>query len=137
MRANVLTVVVIVVGVVYFLWYALSLPMTPMRLAGLAIVIPAFTLLLVARLQLGAAFSVQAKASELVTKGLYARIRNPIYFFSALLIAGIIIWTGRPLWLLVFAVLIPLQIVRARKEAQVLEAKFGTAYLEYKQKTWF
>jgi protein-S-isoprenylcysteine O-methyltransferase Ste14 len=137
MRANIVTLVVIVVVVIVFLWHALSLPFTPMRLAGLALVIPAFPLLLVARLQLGAAFSVQAKASQLVTTGLYARIRNPIYVFGALLIAGAIIWAQRPVFLLVFLILIPLQIVRSRKEAQVLEAKFGDEYLEYKRKTWF
>jgi protein-S-isoprenylcysteine O-methyltransferase Ste14 len=137
MKTNVVTLMAIVVGVVVFLWYALSQPMTPMRIAGLAIVIPAFTLLLIARMQLGAAFSVQARASELVTTGIYSRIRNPIYVFSALMIAGAILWTERLAFLLIFAVLIPVQIVRARKEAQVLEAKFGTAYLEYKQKTWF
>jgi protein-S-isoprenylcysteine O-methyltransferase Ste14 len=36
-----------------------------------------------------------------------------------------------------FAVLIPLQIYRTRKEEQVLAEKFGDAYLEYKRKTWF
>jgi protein-S-isoprenylcysteine O-methyltransferase Ste14 len=137
MRANIVTLVVIVVVVIVFLWHALSLPFTPMRLAGVALVILAFPLLLVARIQLGAAFSVQARASQLVTTGLYARIRNPIYVFSALLIAGAILWTERLVLLLIFAVLIPLQIVRARKEAQVLEAKFGDEYLEYKRKTWF
>ena len=137
MRANILTLVVIVVGVVVFLWHALSLPMTPMRLAGLVLVIPAFVFLLLARMQLGAAFSVQARASQLVTTGLYARIRNPIYVFGALLIAGVIIWAQRPVFLLIFVILIPLQIVRSRKEAQVLEAKFGDEYLEYKRKTWF
>jgi protein-S-isoprenylcysteine O-methyltransferase Ste14 len=137
MKTNVVTMVLIVVAVVVFLWYALGFPPTPMRVAGLAILIPAFVLLMVARMQLGDAFSVQAKASELVTRGIYSRIRNPIYVFSALMIAGAILWTERPVFLLIFAVLIPLQLVRARKEAQVLEAKFGTAYLEYKQKTWF
>jgi protein-S-isoprenylcysteine O-methyltransferase Ste14 len=137
MKTNVVTLVAIVIGVVLFLWHALSLPMTPMRVAGLALVIPAFTLLLVARMQLGAAFSLEARASELVTTGIYSRIRNPIYFFGGLMIAGVILWTQRPLGLVVLAVLIPLQIMRVRKEEQVLEAKFGAAYLEYKRKTWF
>jgi protein-S-isoprenylcysteine O-methyltransferase Ste14 len=53
------------------------------------------------------------------------------------LILGIIIWSGRPLYLLIFAVLIPMQIVRSRKESAVLEAKFGEEYREYKQRTWF
>jgi protein-S-isoprenylcysteine O-methyltransferase Ste14 len=33
--------------------------------------------------------------------------------------------------------LIPLQRFRVRKEEQVLEAKFGNAYRDYKRKTWF
>jgi protein-S-isoprenylcysteine O-methyltransferase Ste14 len=137
MRTNIVTLVLIVVAVVLFLWHALSLPFTPMRLAGLALVIPSFVLLLLARMQLGDAFSVEARASQLVTTGLYARIRNPIYLFGALMIAGAILWSQQLVFLLVFVILIPLQIVRARKEARVLEAKFGAEYLKYKQKTWF
>jgi protein-S-isoprenylcysteine O-methyltransferase Ste14 len=117
--------------------FAWELPFTPWRIAGLAITIPAYLLFIVAHLQLGRSFSVKAKATALVTTGIYARIRNPIYVFSALMIAGVIIWAGRPWFLLIFAVLIPLQIYRTRKEEQVLTGKFGAAYLEYKQKTWF
>ena len=95
------------------------------------------SLLVAARIELGRAFSVRAKATTLVTTGVYSRIRNPIYVFSALMILGIIIWMGRPWLLVVFAVLIPLQVVRARKEGRVLKEKFGAAYLDYKQKTWF
>jgi protein-S-isoprenylcysteine O-methyltransferase Ste14 len=51
--------------------------------------------------------------------------------------AGIIIWAGKPWFLIFFAVLIPLQVIRSRKESQVLEAEFGDAYREYKKKTWF
>jgi protein-S-isoprenylcysteine O-methyltransferase Ste14 len=88
-------------------------------------------------MQLGRSFSVEAKATELVTAGIYSRIRNPIYFFGALMILGVIVWTGRPILLLIYVILIPAQIVRARKEAQILEAKFGDAYVEYRKKTWF
>ncbi|HEY1256096.1 MAG TPA: methyltransferase, partial [Terracidiphilus sp.] len=65
------------------------------------------------------------------------KIRNPIYVFGAIMTLGVIIWAGQPLLLLFYAILIPMQIIRARKESQVLEAKFGDAYLEYKKKTWF
>ena len=88
-------------------------------------------------MELGPAFSVQAKATTLVTTGVYSRIRNPIYVFGAIFILGIIIWTGRPWLLAIFAALIPLQVVRSRKEERVLTEKFGAAYLDYKQKTWF
>lgn len=77
MKSNIGTLAVIAVGVTLFLWHALGFPPTPMRVVGLAIMVPAFVLLIVARMQLGRAFSVQARASELVTTGLYARIRNP------------------------------------------------------------
>jgi protein-S-isoprenylcysteine O-methyltransferase Ste14 len=37
----------------------------------------------------------------------------------------------------IIAALISLQIVRARREAQVLEEKFGDEYREYRNHTWF
>lgn len=137
MKMNIGTLLLIAVGVFLFAHYVWALPWTPWRVTGMCIAVPALLLLVVARLQLGRAFSVQAKASTLVTFGLYSRIRNPIYLFGALMIAGAIIWSGQPLLFLVFLVLIPLQVVRSRKEAKVLEEKFGAAYLEYKEKTWF
>jgi protein-S-isoprenylcysteine O-methyltransferase Ste14 len=89
-----------------------------------------------ARIQLGQAFSVQAKASTLVTTGLYSRIRNPIYVFGGLMIAGTMLWINQP-WLLLIFVLAPIQVWRSRVEERVLTEKFGEEYLEYKQKTWF
>ncbi len=137
MKLNLVTLALAIVLSVVFGMHAAHLPWTAWRIAGIAIAAPAFLLFVAARIELGRAFSVQAKATTLVTTGIYSRIRNPIYVFSALLILGIIIWTGRP-WLLLFlAVLIPLQVVRSRKEERVLTEKFGSAYLDYKQKTWF
>jgi protein-S-isoprenylcysteine O-methyltransferase Ste14 len=136
-KLNLGTLAVVLVAVVAFTWFARGEPWTPWRIAGFAIVIPSLVLFVVARVKLGSAFSVQAKATSLVTAGIYSRIRNPIYVFGALLIAGVILCAHRPWWLLMFAVLIPLQIYRTRKEEQVLAEKFGDAYLEYKRKTWF
>lgn len=42
-----------------------------------------------------------------------------------------------PYLFLLFATLIPMQMLRVRKEAVVLEARFGNAYREYRNKTWF
>jgi len=39
--------------------------------------------------------------------------------------------------LLVMVLLIPLQVLRARKEAVVLEAAFGDEYRAYRERTWF
>jgi protein-S-isoprenylcysteine O-methyltransferase Ste14 len=91
----------------------------------------------VARFQLGASFSVKAKASVLVTHGIYSRIRNPIYVFGGIMIAGMMLFFLKPEYLLIFAVLVPMQVVRARKESAVLEAAFGDEYRRYKAETWF
>jgi protein-S-isoprenylcysteine O-methyltransferase Ste14 len=103
----------------------------------MAIIVPSFLLFVTARLQLGSAFSVKAKASKLVTSGLYSRIRNPIYVFGALMILGVIVFAEQLWWLLAVAVLIPLQVYRSGKESEVLEKQFGDEYREYKKKTWF
>jgi protein-S-isoprenylcysteine O-methyltransferase Ste14 len=137
MKLNLVTLAVVIIGLSLFGMYAAHLPWTAWRIAGIAIAAPAFILFVAARIELGRAFSVQARATTLVTTGVYSRVRNPIYFFGAMLILGIIIWMGRPWLLLIFAVLIPLQVVRSRKEERVLTEKFGAAYLDYKQKTWF
>ena len=137
MKLNLATLAVILAAAILFAVGSRGIVWTPERIAGISIAGPALVLLVIARLQLGRAFSVSAKASVLVTTGLYARIRNPIYLSGALVIVGIIIFFGQPWWLLVFALLIPLQVYRSRKESQVLEEKFGDAYREYKQRTWF
>jgi protein-S-isoprenylcysteine O-methyltransferase Ste14 len=137
MKLNIATLAVVTVAVIFLAMHAMELPWTIPRIVGAAIAAPSFLLLALARIQLGRAFSVQAKASTLVTTGLYSRIRNPIYVFGGLMIAGVMIGLGRPWLLLCFAVLIPMQVIRSRKEGQVLAEKFGTAYEDYKRQTWF
>lgn len=133
MVAAVAAALVIVVRLQYS---AMAMPST-MRVIGLALAIPAFICWVMARIQLGKSFSIRAKATELVSHGIYSKIRNPVYVFGTIFIAGMILWLGRPMYLLILVVLIPMQILRSRKEARVLEAKFGDAYREYRAKTWF
>jgi protein-S-isoprenylcysteine O-methyltransferase Ste14 len=107
------------------------------KIVGAVILGVSFPLFVVARLQLGRSFSIRAKASELVTTGLYSRIRNPIYLFGGLIVVGVSLFVS--VWgpLVVILVLAPLQIYRARKEEQVLARAFGEEYERYKKKTWF
>jgi protein-S-isoprenylcysteine O-methyltransferase Ste14 len=107
------------------------------RLLGFCVAVPAAVLLFTARWQLGKSFSVTPQARELVTRGLYSKIRNPIYVFSAFLVAGVLIALQYRYALLLLLALIPIQIVRARQEAKVLEARFGEAYNKYRAGTWF
>ncbi len=122
---------------VLFLFFLRHAPWTPIRITGLAIATVAFALLTVARFQLGNAFSVTPQARFLVTRGLYSKIRHPVYVFSAIGLAGVVLVFDEPWAFLAFAVLVPMQIVRAKKEEKVLTEKFGEAYLEYKKTTWF
>jgi protein-S-isoprenylcysteine O-methyltransferase Ste14 len=110
---------------------------TPIQSVGLGLLVIGFVLWTIARFHLGNSLTVTAQAKQLVTGGLYSKISNPIYVFGSCLIAGLILLLGRPMWLLIFAVIIPLQIWRARKETQVLEAKFGEEYRKYRSTTWF
>lgn len=112
-------------------------PVTLTREVGFVLGVVGFLFWSLARLQLGKSFSVRAKATELVTHGLYSKIRNPVYVFGSVFIAGVFLSLNRPTLLLVFLVLIPIQVSRARNEARVLEARFGDAYRAYRAKTWF
>jgi protein-S-isoprenylcysteine O-methyltransferase Ste14 len=137
MKTNVFTLVVALVAIIFLGARFGNQPWTPMRIAGAVTMLPSLALLILARIQLGASFSVRAKAQTLVTHGLYSRIRNPIYLFGGLAIAGASLYFNRPRYLWLFVVLIPLQIYRARQEQRVLEARFGDEYREYKSRTWF
>lgn len=109
----------------------------PLKIVGDILLISGFTLWVTARLQLGDSFSVSAHARQLVTRGLYSKIRNPIYVFGAIALCGLVLAIGKPIFLLGLLVIVPLQIKRAAVESKVLEDKFGDAYREYRLKTWF
>jgi protein-S-isoprenylcysteine O-methyltransferase Ste14 len=107
------------------------------RTSGCVLAIASMALLAVSRYQLGQSFSVTPQARVLVTQGIYTRLRNPINIFSAVMLDGLILVLHRPRLWLMFVLLVPMQCVRARKEARVLEQSFGEAYRGYRKKTWF
>ncbi|HEX9200863.1 MAG TPA: methyltransferase [Acidobacteriaceae bacterium] len=137
MKANLITLAVVIAFVVWLVLHAESVEWTPVKIAGAVIAAVGVVLLIVARLQLGASFSVTAKARKLVTTGLYSKIRNPIYVFAAMFLIGLSIVIGRPWLLLLLVVMVPMQILRARRESQVLHEAFGEEYARYKAGTWF
>jgi protein-S-isoprenylcysteine O-methyltransferase Ste14 len=110
---------------------------TTMRIAGLVLTIVGDALLTIARFNLGNSFSVTAQAKKLVTNGIYSRVQHPVYVFSTLALAGLVLYFQQPMWMLALAVLIPVQVLRARKESRVLEEKFGDEYRVWKRRTWF
>ncbi len=122
---------------VYFVFMRGPGPHDTLRWIGLALSLVGLGGVVLARYTLGRSFSIRPKATALVTTGIYARIRNPIYVASAIMIVGLVLIVRRPALLLVLLIIVPMQIIRARREAQVLGAKFGDAYRQYRARTWF
>ena len=104
---------------------------------GLLLTALTFPLWVAARIQLGSAFSFGAEARQLVTHGLYARFRHPIYLFGTLAYFGAFlalqIWPVLAVWL----ALTPIEWVRLRREERALRERFGEAYDRYCASTWF
>jgi protein-S-isoprenylcysteine O-methyltransferase Ste14 len=136
MKANVVSFVVVIIAAGVFGMQYIHQPWPPLRIAGALLMFLSLAVIFTARLQLGRAFSVRARATRLVTTGLYRRLRNPIYIFGCLLFVGLAMFipTWWPLALLVG--IIPMQIMRARREAAVLEDNFGEEYKRYRAGTW-
>lgn len=105
--------------------------------AGLCLMIPSLVCFAIARIQLGSSFQVTAKANDLVTDGIYKKIRHPVYVFGSLFLLGVILFIHQFYVLIIWAVLIYIQTIRIKKEEKVLGEKFGEQYEKYKKGTWF
>ncbi len=77
------------------------------------------------------------QARALVTKGLYAKFRHPIYLFAGLAFGGLFIAWGKVIGLLLFVLMCAVQLFRIRKEDAVLEEAFGEEYRRHRARTWF
>lgn len=67
---------------------------TWVQISGICLLGAGFVLWTVARFQLGASLTVTAQARQLVSAGVYSRIRNPIYVFGSCVVAGLILVSG-------------------------------------------
>ena len=111
-------------------------PWAASRIAGLVIAAIGYAFVVISRTQLGSSFSFRLEAKGLVTRGLYSRIRNPIYIFLDVTVLGLIL-ALRLYWLfLLLPVLVFFQARQARKGAALLQEKFGQAYRDYAKQTW-
>ena len=137
-RVYVFTAIQLLAALVLF-WFLITWkgPWNAERYAGTILCIVGLGGIVVARYQLGRSFSITPQAKKLVTQGVYSKIRNPIYVFGGIVFAGFLMVLQKPLLWLLFAAVMAAQIVRARREARVLEAAFGEEYREYRRKAWF
>jgi len=132
-------------GLAYLGWKPIPLAFSPpLRVATLVVgsllYFPGLLFLLWARLTLGknyfvsTAFGAQLfKGHQLVTNGLYAIVRHPMYAGLVLAALGSLLlyftWTT-----IYFACFAPLMIVRARREEAALSEEFGEQWQEYRKR---
>lgn len=130
----------ILVYLIYLAFFGLAMaarPHSTLSYVALCLSLACAILWFVARWQLGDAFSVTAQAHQLVTRGLYSKIRHPIYVFGTLAFLCIVLaLQGWPA-LIIWAIVILIQVARLRREEQVLAEAFGAEYAAYRSRTWF
>ena len=124
----------IVVYLVFLAWAALSGSRVTPWYVGLCLAAAAAPWWFVARWQLGAAFSVGPQARQLVTRGLYAKLRHPVYVFGSLAWLGALLallgWSALIIWLVVVVI----EVGRAQREERVLAEAFGPEYAAYRDR---
>ena len=108
----------------------------PWYLIWMAVAAAGFVLWTTARLQLGKSFTPRAEARTLVTRGLYAKFRHPVYLFALVSYLGVFAAMRWAIVLVCFLVMYSSQLLRIRKEDAVLEQAFGEEYRRYKASTW-
>jgi protein-S-isoprenylcysteine O-methyltransferase Ste14 len=111
------------------------------KIMGIFLLLSGFVIWIVARIQLGKSFQIKPEAKQLVTSGIYSRIRHPIYLGGISVVIGGIIYTIGTLLSILLIVylffLVIIQYYRVKYEERVLELKFKNKYIQYKKRTWF
>ena len=105
----------------------------------LGLIIFSFGLLIwwTGKLTLDDAFNIGLEPIKFVTKGIYSRIRHPIYVGLCLTLLGLAIFVPSILWFGLFAVTFFVLIIKAFLEEKRLFEKYGQKYMEHKKQTWF
>jgi protein-S-isoprenylcysteine O-methyltransferase Ste14 len=91
---------------------------------GILITLLGFFIWVIGRIELGDSFSILAKGKDIVTTGIYSKIRHPIYLGSFLVDVGLIIYTLKTfltIFLIIYAITsIIIQCIRISHEEKIL-----------------
>ena len=90
-----------------------------------------------AKLTLGRYYSLTPQFQGLVTRGIYSKVRHPIYAGSCLVYVGWACVTRSKVFAGLAVVMIAVQAARMFSEEKMLLKRLGPAYAEYKRGTWF
>ena len=136
------TVTLVVMALLWFSWfyislsdpYKMSLPLW-VRCAGLAVFIIGFCLFILSHTVFRSLARGQ-ETDELVTTGIYSKIRNPMYLGFIIWIIGLPVFANAAFTLASVIIWIPQILYWKFSEERQLAEKY-TDYQDYKKRTWF
>ncbi len=105
------------------------------QLTGFGVIILSLILRFTALVQLGNNFSYQlriAQDHELITHGVYARLRHPLHVAFLGEVLGMAMLSMHPVALLVTVGLVPVILYRNRQEDNALKERFGEKFSRYR-----
>ena len=86
---------------------------------------------------LGQALRVLPGADSIVAQGVYRFIRHPIYVGIVFTHFGLFFACGSTFGMIyLFALIVPMNVIRAQLEEKAMFAKFGNQYRSYRDSTW-
>jgi protein-S-isoprenylcysteine O-methyltransferase Ste14 len=106
------------------------------ELAGLIISLTGAALSIVALWSLKRCFSLMVEVRQLITTGMYKRIRHPLYMSEIIHAFGTSILAAHPIALSVFCITLVLEIIRAKLEEHKF-LRMVPAYADFKKRTGF
>lgn len=106
------------------------------ELAGLTISMIGATLSIVALWSLRRCFSLMVEVRQLITTGMYKRIRHPLYMSEIIHAFGTSILAAHPIALGVFCITLFLETIRAKLEEHKF-LRLVPAYVDFKKRTGF
>lgn len=126
----------VTIVLVAFLYAVLHYKDNLWSIIGICLTCVSVVLWIIARIQLGDAFSVEPKARPLVVKGLYAKIQHPMYIFSFLATMGVLLMLQNMYLYIILPVMVVVQIKRITAENALLKKEYGSAYDAYAKNVW-
>lgn len=106
------------------------------RLGGWGLIGAGLVVLMLAQAQMGASWriGIDARPTPLVTHGLYAVVRNPIYTSMSLMLLGLVAVTPSVAMLVAWAITTSVAAVQTRREERHLLSLHGEAYRRYAER---
>jgi protein-S-isoprenylcysteine O-methyltransferase Ste14 len=116
-----------------------SIEFTPRYWAGLSLMLVGTVMRTLALEELGEFYSPHLATSldhQLVSDGIYRRLRHPLHLGFVLIMAGMTVLSGSSITIVPLAVGLVTLFFRNRAEDAFLEERFGEAFITYKHQTW-